>query len=284
MNEIRARIVLGIDNEINITPDLLKRQYRINALRFHPDKNSSPNANEQFLLVKEAYDFLSDNKAPIENTSYADILREFLNTKSPIIHIIITKLSNICREKAFQLINSIDKLILMDIYKLLLSHKEILYVPDYLIDEIRKILISKTQGDERYILNPSLEDLWENNVYRLVVDERIYMIPLWHNELVYDNSGCDLYVKCNPILPDNIEIDQDNNLIIALEYKIADLLQIDKTIVVVGGREFIIHNNELRIVKYQTLTQVGIGISRINSKNIYEISTKGDVIFHIFLH
>jgi hypothetical protein len=283
MNEMRARYVLGIDNEMQITPDLLKRQYRLKALRYHPDKNPSPDANDQFLLVREAYEYLSDHNSPIENLSYVDLLKEFLNNKSPIIHIIISKLSQMCEEKAFNLINSIDKLILMDIYKLLIANREILYIPDIFIEEIRKILISKSQGDERIILNPSLDDLWKDNLYKLSIDERIYLIPLWHHELVYDNSGCDLYVKCNPILPDNVEIDENNNIIVSLEYNVSDLLKTDKMNVLLGGREFSFRPEELRMLKRQQLTYTGIGISRIKPQNIYDVTSRSDVIFDVEL-
>lgn len=283
MNETRARYVLGIDNEIQMTPDLLKRQYRLKALRYHPDKNPSPDANDQFLLVREAYEYLSDHNSPMENLSYVDLLKEFLNNKSPIIHIIISKLSQMCEEKAVNLINSIDKLILMDIYKLLIANREILYIPDIFIEEIRKILISKSQGDERIILNPSLDDLWKDNLYKLSIDERIYLIPLWHHELVYDNSGCDLYVKCNPILPDNVEIDENNNIIVSLEYNVSDLLKTDKTNVLLGGREFSFRPEELRMLKRQQLTYAGIGISRIKPQNIYDVTSRSDVIFDVEL-
>ena len=283
MDQTRARHVLGIDNAAHITPELLKRRYRIKALRYHPDKNSSPDANEQFRLVREAYEYLSDHNSPMDNLSYVDLLKEFLNAKSPIIHIIISKLSQMCEDKAVHFINSIDKLILLDIYKLLVSNREILYIPEIFIEEIRKILITKTQGDERIILNPSLDDLWKDNIYKLVVDDRTYLVPLWHHELIYDNYGCDLYVKCNPILPDNIEIDEDNNVIVSLEYNIADLLQMDETYIVIGERVFSFTTNELRIMKHQRIVRSGMGISRIKQKNVYDVSTKGDIIFDITL-
>ena len=283
MDQMRARHVLGIDNMAQITPELLKRQYRIKALRYHPDKNTSPDANEQFRMVRDAYEYLSDYNSPIENLSYVDMLKEFLNTKSPVVHIIISKLSHMCEDKAFRFINSIDKLILMDIYKLLIANREILNVPDIFIEEIRKILISKTKCDERILLNPSLDDLWKDNLYKLVIGDRTYLIPLWHHELVYDNSGCDLYVKCNPILPDNVEIDENNNMIVSLEYSIADLLQMEEVYAVVGERLFSFRADELHIMKCQRIVRSGMGISRIKPKNIYDTSSKGDLIIDIKL-
>jgi len=283
MDQTRARHVLGIDNMAQITPELLKRQYRIKALRYHPDKNLSPDANEQFRMVRDAYEYLSDYNSPVENLSYVDMLKEFLNTKSPVVHIIISKLSHMCEDKAFQFINSIDKLILIDIYKLLTSNREILNVPDIFIEEIRKILISKTKCDERILLNPSLNDLWSDSVYKLVIDERTYLIPLWHHELVYDNSGCDLHVKCNPILPDNVEIDEDNNLIVSLECKVSDLMQVNLVNVLVGDRGFSFRADELRMIKSQHLVRTGVGISRIKPKNVYDVSARGDIIFDIKL-
>ena len=283
MNEMRARCVLGIDNGIQITPELLKRQYRIKALRYHPDKNTSPDAKDHFLLVREAYEYLSDHNSPMENLSYIDLLKEFLNNKSPVMHIIISKLSHMCEDKALSFINSIYKFILMDIYKLLIANREILYIPDIFIEEIRKILITKSQGDERILLNPSLDDLWKDNLYKLVIGDRTYLIPLWHHELVYDNSGCDLYVKCNPILPDNLEIDENNNVIVSLEYNIADLLQMEEVYTVIGERVFSFRPDELYIMKRQRIVRSGVGISRIKPKNIYDVSSKGDIIFDITL-
>lgn len=283
MNNETARLELDIEKHVSITPDLLKKKYRIKALIYHPDKNKSNDANDQFRRIHEAYQFLSDNNKPPENQTYVDLLKEFLNNNSPIVHIIINKLTQLREEKMVKFLETIDKQMLIDIYKLLLSNKDILHIPDILIDEMKRILISKTRSDERIILNPSLEDLMRDSLYKLVVNEQTYLIPLWHHELVYDNLGSDLYVKCNPILPDNVKIDEMNNLIVSLQYNIYDLLMVDVVNVVVGGRELSFQPKELKLMNRQQITFVGVGISRIKQKNVYDVSTRGDVIIDITL-
>lgn len=46
----------------NATDDDIKKAYRKLALKFHPDKNKSPDAEERFKEVAEAYEVLSDKK------------------------------------------------------------------------------------------------------------------------------------------------------------------------------------------------------------------------------
>src|SRR5581483_11835606 len=50
--------VLGVSK--NATADEIKSQYRKLALKFHPDRNKSPDASEYFKEVSEAYAILSD--------------------------------------------------------------------------------------------------------------------------------------------------------------------------------------------------------------------------------
>lgn len=52
--------VLGIQK--GATEDEIKKAYRKQALRYHPDKNKSPKAEDKFKEIAEAYDVLSDPK------------------------------------------------------------------------------------------------------------------------------------------------------------------------------------------------------------------------------
>ncbi|KAF3687385.1 DnaJ -like protein subfamily B member 1 [Channa argus] len=52
--------ILGIKK--GASEDDIKKAYRKQALRYHPDKNKSPGAEEKFKEIAEAYDVLSDPK------------------------------------------------------------------------------------------------------------------------------------------------------------------------------------------------------------------------------
>lgn len=71
--------ILGVSS--NATVEEIKRAYRQKAKELHPDKNKNPEAHEQFILLTEAYECLTDIKSgktrvQQPTTSYADWQRE----------------------------------------------------------------------------------------------------------------------------------------------------------------------------------------------------------------
>ena len=285
MNVKLACEILGLNESDIRNFDEVKKRYRMNALLYHPDKNKSPDACDKFIQIQEAYEFLTDNKLPSQ--SYKDMLADFLNSiggKNPIlVQMIINKLSQICEDKLTNIIKSIDKNTLMEVYKVLLVYKDILFISENILDDIKRILIDKSRGDEVILLNPMIDDLLNDNVYKYTIEDQIYLIPLWHRELVYDNSGNDLYVKCNPILPDNMEIDRQNNVYIHVRHNIADILGKDAITIQVGLREYKIQCNTLKVVSRQTVTFAKCGIPQIQSNYIYDVSKRGNLIVNIHL-
>ena len=63
----------------------------------------------------------------------------------------------------------------------------------------------------------------EDNIYKFNYKNEIYYIPLWHEELIYDYNESEFIIKIEPNLPENISLDNNNNLLIDLEYNLRDI-------------------------------------------------------------
>lgn len=310
LNVENCKTILNIKEDI-ITSEILKKNYRINALKYHPDKNiNDPNASEKFQKIQEAYEFLSKDlceKQEINNfKNYSEILFDFINSiftgeyndnfkhdgdninstlsfPIVIIQFILKKIIENCEEKALDYLEKINKNITLKLFDILSKYKEEFHISDNFMKKFREIIESKMKNDECIILHPSIDDLFENNLYKLTINDNLFVIPLWHHELIYDNSGNDIYVKCFPLLEENMWIDDMNNLHVIIKQSIVDLLYKDFIPIIIGKKTLYVYVNELKINKSQIKIFKKQGFSVIDTYNIYNINNKSDIIIYFEL-
>lgn len=282
----------------------IKTQYRRMALKYHPDKNSDPGATDRFLKITEAYAFLCDyydshevSSRSIHTLSYSELLREFIASlfqeKNPLrenkyivyfFHNFVEKITSICEDRSIDFIRKINKPMLIKLYEMLYNYRDVLRVTDAFILKVKEVIDEKTKDDLCVILNPNIEDLLDQQLYKLHHNNQVFVIPLWHHELVYDLSGSDFYVKCYPILPDHISIDENNNIMVEMTCDVRTvLLQGGVRVDLAPGYGFNILGSELQLVPEQTVVLKGLGIPRINGENIYDVQKTSDIVVDLYL-
>jgi hypothetical protein len=292
MTTSKAYEILEINSEEEVTSSIIKKHYRLAALKYHPDKNKDVDAVAKFQKISEAYEFLCKSNNMDEetrNTDYETLLFSFLKKiignriDNDVFYVIIRKIINICNDKSIEWLNRVNKDILIQIYKIFHNYKEVFHFSIEFMDKIKEIIKSKKEDETRIVLHPLLDDLFENNLYKLSYNNKIYIIPLWHHELTYEKSeGKELIVECYPILPDNMRIDEDNNIHVKIEYTKEGIWEHEELEITLGSRTFKINRNILKMVKSQKYILYSRGISQIYTDDIYNIANRGDI--HIYIN
>tara|TARA_A200000159_G_C7299997_1_gene329646 strand:+ start:55 stop:945 length:891 start_codon:yes stop_codon:yes gene_type:complete len=273
----------------------LKKAYYKQALKYHPDKNKSKDAESKFKKINEAYCFLLQRQGcykgtPEIDTNYRDIIKSFLQYFTPDIKwndlFLDTTLDNIinnCGKISIRLFKDLKKEKSIELFGFLSNHREIFGISDEIISQMKDILKEKMRGDNIIILNPSLTDLLSDNVYRLDFDDKKYYVPLWHNEVIFDHSGNDLIIKCIPDLEEHITIDNFNNLHCLYEGPITRVLNDKRLKITLGEKDFIIEGDKLVIKENQTIILRNQGILKINSEHLFSTTERADIYIDIKL-
>jgi hypothetical protein len=241
----------------------LNKRYHLLALKHHPDKvaasangSSIEDTTERFKEINDAHKrvkefFFSDepgsndNEIHMEN-GYDSILQMFIQTilakitrkhgvrdgyeentihqaVQSLIHMIITK----GIQSAITMFQTMDKHACLTIYDILTKNQDLFGISRDILDEFTRIVEEKMGDDLVVRLNPSLLDMLLDRVYILQEYGQTYYIPLWHSELHFKQpttyGGGEIIVLCEPELPDNVVIDDDNNLFISLVINIQEL-------------------------------------------------------------
>ena len=332
MDYKQAFEILEIDtintNYSDITLDLIKKKYHKMALQNHPDKNgNTPESNEKFQQINEAYNYLkreiknidpndinyetkdSDNYEEDQQSSvYFDILKLFikglLDGKYNDVFInIVQDIVSGYKKISLKLFDNLDRENAISMYLFLSKYKTILHLSDNALDEIKAVVIQKYDNVEIYKLNPNINDLLNNNFYKLYVKDVLYLVPLWYNEVYFDNNNNDndndnndnkekekeneIIVLCEPELPQGVKIDDDNNVYIEktinIQTELSSLVANNESITIkLGDHVFYILVSELSMKKEQYYKIKNKGLTKVND-NIYNVSQKADIIVKIIL-
>jgi len=302
MNVQIALSKLNLDNKYNIknitelTSVELKRSYHIMALNYHPDKNKEMNAKERFQEIGEAYTFLhniinsniyniyeNNTEEEIYDTPYTDLMINLLKMllskpDSGEINKFQKKCIEYTNKLLDQLFDKINLNVLEDIYKFIVKNS--MGLSEDMINVIKDLINKKLMKYNMYIISPSLENIMNSEIFKLEIEEDIVYVPLWHQEMVYEN----ILIKIQPILPDNVTIDEYNNMHITYEERFINLLNLIKEdIKFIEINNYKVYLEELRLKKIQVVIFKNEGISLINTNDILDNKTKGNVLIHIHL-
>ena len=306
MNYKKAIKILEIDGTFDYK--ILKSRYYIKALRYHPDKNDDPNAEEKFKEISEAYNFLkkyinSKNKDlyhesrenistdDFENSNYdyKNILYKFilsLNGDFTLNENDIEYFNNILDNENIKYLLTILKLLpkkkLSSIYNYLINIH--LIKESIIIKEIEKILEENSKPDIKYIINPSIDNLLNHEIFKIKIENEDYYIPMWHNEIIYETSNNRLIFECIPKIDNHIFIDDDNNIFINDNVELHSLLEKETYEISIGNNKYNINMEDIKIKKNQIITIKNDGISNIDYENIYNIENKSNIYINLTLY
>jgi hypothetical protein len=309
MNYEEAFSILEIDflnvKYQDVTLKYLTNRYRKLALKYHPDKNgNTKESTEKFKKINEAYNYLkremnllhqndsnNDETNSDANTIYISVLKNFIKSVMDgnyidIIVRIVHEIMTAGKQISLKIFEDLDKDIVLSVYVFLSRHKTTLHFSDELLEKVRQIVLNKYENVEIYKLNPSIDDILNNNIYKLYIEKKLYLVPLWHRESYFDGSGCEIIAICEPDLPNNIKIDDDNNLITEINISICDkIFQMIKNkeellVFNIGEKKFSIPLSKLYIMKEQYYCLKSMGLVNVK-KDIYDMSDKSDIIVKI---
>lgn len=274
MDKDSALKILNLDK--NYTIKELKKKYYKQALKYHPDKNKDHGAEEKFKQCVDAYTFLQKEKNINEeiNIDYFSIIENF------ILNYLPTKVDEYLNSNfSLNLFNNLSQKASIDIYTFLYNNKYRLSISQELLDNMYLILKEKTNDNCLIILNPNLEDLLKDNVFKLDLNNKIHYIPLWHKQIFINKT----IIDCIPDISENYKVDCYNNLYLNYSTKLSDILNEKKIIIQVLDQKYEIPVEELKIKKKQIYTIKEKGILKINNFDMFSVDKRADIIVDIEL-
>ena len=181
MNYEDAREILGLPDVWDLKS--LNKAFRSQAIRYHPDKNKSAEANLEFDLVRRAYEYLlkkepcgNRQKRVLDEIFYKELFDKFNDEK-------VAKLYSAC--------------------------KEVVSTAKDLLQEWK----ATKKSEFEYTIKVNLSQMLNDEIYVLKHKEELYYVPLWYPNVYFElDNGDVLNINMDVHVPEKCSID-DNNLL-----------------------------------------------------------------------
>ena len=312
--DIKTALKILCINYSNLNKDDLKKAYREQILIWHPDKNikksiqtqdtthptynlSPEQINNRFNEIQNAYNYLSaelninhlknDANITIDFTYDTNINKEStISNLAKLINIdytIIKLLFNCCKTKieaiCYKIFSSLNEKTANILYRYIEINSDLLQINDIILEKLQNIVKNKQIQNKIIILQPELYRIYDKQIHVLNYKNEKYYIPLWLQDAEYDTKYGTLSILIYPILPDNITIDANNNIVVdkvlsSINTTIHNINVCDKNYLVSIDIDTIKKKPQICIYK-----SCGIPVSGLNQD--YNIETYSDLIIKL---
>tara|TARA_B100001287_G_C22653974_1_gene516684 strand:- start:693 stop:1583 length:891 start_codon:yes stop_codon:yes gene_type:complete len=295
MNYDKACEVLGISRKNTremILTDGKKAYYKL-ALKYHPDKGGDV---DKFREINEAWEIIKEIKGIKEDKyqdfSYSDLMKNVVNWVMPgtfdnlfIDTSLISILKN-CQEMSFIMLEQMNINKALKAYELLRKYKDIFMIENDVLEKMEKIIQSKMSNDNIYILNPSIDDILNDKIYKLDLNDETIYFPLWHRKrlIQHPDQSNNILIVSQPDISDNIFISKNNDLFFSIKCNIQTLFSNQFINVDIGNKSFKIKSNEITFTNETQIKKIkNQGILKINKENMFDQTKRGDIYIEITL-
>jgi hypothetical protein len=321
MNMEEAYKILNIQTSC-CSQDSIRKAYLKMALKWHPDK---PNGDaEKFKEIKQAYDYLlfnMDEKIPLprnvkhsaNNIKYSDILKEFISYLSPETQwdnlFFETSFSEFTKKSAIhmgekislKIFKSLDLKHSIEMFEIIHKWNGMFNIDDKLLKTIEKELKEKMNSNNIIVINPTIKDLLNDNIYKYDFGDDVIYIPLWHKKIYHklnDNMIVFLITpdisviytpnnKENVVLTnlENLEIKDNNDIHANINIKLSLLFEKGYIHFGLGEKIYKIDSKQLLINKEpQIIVYKNKGLLKMNKNNIYCTERRASIYIEVNLY
>ena len=271
-------------NKKNLNANIIKKAYHKKALIYHPDKNNNK-TNLEFLEIKKAYEnlnkYIEDN--PNENIDsfnpqfLSTFFSKFINLDKDKIQFLKDNLLIIFNETSLKILKQIDEDNCLKIIKYIEEYKDLFEISNSYLERILNIKEEILSKKEIIILNPSINNLLNGDIYIFNLKEQ-YCVPLWHNQVEFDNN---IIVKIIPQLNNSINIDENNNLYFDHSVNIKDLIDRKNYSIPFYNLNLNVNVEKIKFKTFQTLVFEKMGIPKINLNDLFSIQNKSNIYINL---